>query len=555
MPRDTKAQNHPFQNWREDQLNAIDACIEAKNRKYKYIIIEGPCGSGKSSVAVEILRRFGRGRLLTSQVLLQRQYKTDYNEFEVLEGAGRYTCHMQGPPKILAGRRVSPSSFDQVNFGKVSPNCGSTKWFHRSTATFSRCEECCYLVALNKAVQAPYSILNYHSYYYQNRVRDNLLKGTNLVLDEAHNLNSITTDLYTREFTEFAGFSFPRLSSSDCYRPPYKGVADITNKDYVEQVFSDYEKHLKKRIKVCDNRKSQESYKELDWAKEKLAQVQYHAKYVQKTAFTYTLLEDAWASRLKVKPIDARGLIKNCFYGGNDCIIFMSATIIDKEVFCREVGLDSSKTFHYQMEDVFKSQNHTIRFVPKPQNMQLKSRKVSLEKSVQTIKDILAKHKDEKGIIHAQTHAVCKKLTEAIPDARLTYYKDRDYCLKEHARKSRSVIVSPSMKEGLDLKGTESTFQILVVVPYPMFDLHTINKMKVNGKYYQWATTVAFVQSLGRSVRSESDICTTYLVDSRFFTLINSMENKFSQYLLESLPFDMEKITLGTNQSSSLSCL
>lgn len=528
--------------WREDQKQAIEDCYKAIMRGYKYVILEGPCGTGKSSVAVELLRKLSGGRILTSQVLLQRQYSKDYPEFKVLEGSARYSCHMEGPPKTLVSGPVSEKDFEKLDY-PGTPNCGGVKWFHKPTASFSRCRECPYSEALNEVCMSSFSILNYHNFYYQNKVRDGILEGCNLVLDEAHNLNKITTDLYTREFPELHNYSLPKLTLKDCHRPPKNGTADIVNKDYVEQVFEEYGEKLVEQLTFLKNMKaSKENCKEIESLEEKLSHVHFQKKYVHKNAFTYSVVENKYNFSLVCKPISVKGLANTCFYSRNKAIIFMSATIVDTEVFCREVGVDPSKVFHYRMKDVFPPKNHVIRFNSNPQSMSLKSRKTSMPILLRSIERILDKHSGEKGIIHAQTHGMCREIVSNIKTSRFTYYKNRDYALREHGRKKGSVLVSPSMKEGLDLKGSSSYFQILLVVPYPMFDLHTLNKIKINGKYYQWATTVDFIQSLGRSVRSSSDTCTSYLLDSRFLSLINSMENKFSQYLLDCLPFEGQRL-------------
>lgn len=537
-----KAENHPFPEWRKDQLSAIQSCVGEINKGTKYIILEGPTGSGKSAVAVEILRRINGGRILTSQILLQEQYKGDYEEFELLKGSDRYPCHKEYPPKVLNNMRTPVHQYKWIG---QKDTCGEkAKWRHKPSGQATRCGDCNYTLAVDKTAKAKYSIMNYHTYYYQNKYRQNVFKGTNVVLDEAHNLNNIATSLFTREFREYGGFTFHALNKEDCYQNKnYGPKIDIINKDYVDQVLLDYRKHLENRIKICERRKSSSSHeRELEWALEKKREVEYQIHYVKQPYFTYSLEDRGKHKVLVSKPIDSRRLLGNTFFRDNHTIIFMSATIIDSDIFCKEVGIKPEKVFHYRMKDVFNPSRHLIRFVSEPKNMRLRDREISLKEVLPTIERILSRHEGQKGIIHGQAYSVCSTLAEGLNSRRILFGRDRDRILADHSASKDSVILSPSMKEGLNLIGKESEFQILLVVPYPTFDLHTLNKMKINGKYYQWATAVDFVQSLGRSVRSVEDTCVSYLVDSRFYAHINLMHRNFSRYLQKCLPFDMEKI-------------
>jgi len=538
------ATDHPFKEWREDQTRAITECYKASS-SFKYIILEGPTGSGKSAVAVELLRKLGKGRILTSQVMLQHQYKSDYDEFALLKGASRYKCPAISPPEInyLTHKYIPPSDWRWV--GKTK-NCGeSAKWMSKGNKTFSRCNECNYSVATDKALNSKYSIMNYHSYYYQNRNRDGAFKETNLVLDEAHNLNNIVTGLYTREFKEFAGFTFSELSKEESYKGNNrKEKIDIIDKDYVEQALEDYLIHVENRIKICGLRSSVEAKLELELLKERKPQVEYQLNNVGKNYFTYSLETSDNTKTFISKPIDARLLINNSFYTDNKTIIFMSATILDREVFCKEVGVSPKNVYHYRMKDVFPADNHEIKFIENPVNMQSRSRIDNIQHVTKSIENILKIHRYEKGIIHAQTYDICEKVYKRLGDRRLTYYRNHSKILREHSSKPGSVILTPSMKEGVNLPGDMSKFQVLLIVPYPVFDLHTENKMKINGKFYQWSAAVNFIQSLGRSIRTETDECKSYLVDSRFYTHIHLIKPKLSNYLLECLPLEMEKVNV-----------
>ena len=85
-----------------------------------------------------------------------------------------------------------------------------------------------------------------------------------------------------------------------------------------------------------------------------------------------------------------------------------------------------------------------------------------------------------------------------------------------------TVLLSPSMTEGVDLKGDLSKFQVICKVPYPYLGDPIVKKrMNKNKGWYGLQTAKSIVQSCGRSVRSSKDTAVTYILDSdwdRFYT-------------------------------------
>jgi Rad3-related DNA helicase len=101
--------------------------------------------------------------------------------------------------------------------------------------------------------------------------------------------------------------------------------------------------------------------------------------------------------------------------------------------------------------------------------------------------------------------------------------ENRDAILAEHVKSSEpTVLVSPSMTEGVDLKGDLSRFQIVCKVPYPSLGDKLVRKRMNKWKWwYPLQTAKTIIQAIGRSVRSSEDYAITYILDSdweRFFS-------------------------------------
>jgi ATP-dependent DNA helicase DinG len=95
---------------------------------------------------------------------------------------------------------------------------------------------------------------------------------------------------------------------------------------------------------------------------------------------------------------------------------------------------------------------------------------------------------------------------------------ERDVVIKEHRESPKpTVLISPSLHAGLDLKDNLSRFQVITKVPYPnTADRWTAAKRNNNEEWYYLQTALKLVQAYGRSVRSKEDWAKTYILDAAF---------------------------------------
>ena len=142
----------------------------------------------------------------------------------------------------------------------------------------------------------------------------------------------------------------------------------------------------------------------------------------------------------------------------------------------------------------------------------------TLPRLAQAVQMILDAHPNEKGIIHAHSYKVANFIMSNVRSRRLVTHdsSNRDEVLKQHMNSSEpKVLVSPSMQEGVDLKGDLSRFQVLCKVPYPYLGDKLIKKRMHKWKWwYDYETAKTIVQSVGRSIRTEEDFAVTYILDA-----------------------------------------
>ena len=181
------------------------------------------------------------------------------------------------------------------------------------------------------------------------------------------------------------------------------------------------------------------------------------------------------------------------------------------------------------MPSPFPTKNRPILHVPMGK-MTAKEIEKTLPILAEAIEKILDQHKGEKGIIHTHSYKISKAIQSRVKSNRLLFptASDRDDILKKHmSSKKPTVLVSPSMTEGVDLQGDASRFQVLCKVPYPYLGDKLVKKRMNKWKWwYPFQTTKTIIQSIGRSVRAIDDKAVTYILDSdwsRFYGMNRSL--------------------------------
>jgi len=230
------------------------------------------------------------------------------------------------------------------------------------------------------------------------------------------------------------------------------------------------------------------------------------------------------SKKIEFKPVCVAPHSNDILFKNGEKILLMSATILDYKGFCETLGISLEDSAFISIPSPFPIENKPIIFsgIGKMSSSNIDS---TLPKMSKAIKAILEQHKDEKGIIHCHSYKVAHYLKKNIKSNRLLIHgsDNRDEILKKHINSKRpTVLLSPSMTEGVDLKGDISRFQVLCKVPYPYLGDKLIKKKMNKWKWwYPLQTAKTIVQSVGRSVRSVEDHAVTYILDSdwiRFYS-------------------------------------
>ena len=105
--------------------------------------------------------------------------------------------------------------------------------------------------------------------------------------------------------------------------------------------------------------------------------------------------------------------------------------------------------------------------------------------------------------------------------------------LKDHINSENpTVLISPSMMEGVDLSDNLSRFQIICKVPFPYLGDEVVKKrLEKNETWYSYATAKSLIQSLGRSIRNENDFAISYILDSDWTNFFNKNKRMFEGHI------------------------
>ena len=238
-------------------------------------------------------------------------------------------------------------------------------------------------------------------------------------------------------------------------------------------------------------------------------------------------------TRVELKPLDISyycgGIFSKC-----DKTLMMSATILDKDAFCTSTGLAPETVKFIRVGSDFPIWNRPIYPLNIAPLNYSQLQQDNVQKAIARVIDtIMTRHSLEKGIIHITSYKQLNFIRENISQdnrCRLletNHEVERDEVITEHVNSTKpTVLISPSLHLGLDLKDDLSRFQVITKVPYPSLGDRWIDeKRKRSGQWYIWQTALKLVQGYGRSIRSNEDWAVTYVLDGMFESFVNRNKN------------------------------
>ena len=517
----TTAPSFPYPAFRPGQREAIDAVRDAFSSGRRFVVLEAPTGSGKSAIAVALAREAGSAFLLTAQKLLQDQYVDDFPDLALMKGRANYDClvvpttHAAAAP-CLAGR------------------------------TYPACEACPYFRAKDVAIAADRTVMNYAYYLAELNHAGGFGPRDLLVLDEAHGVEGSLMQFVEVRMTDAdlarVGLDRRLPQGSDAFGL-IDGVLDLVDPLRARS------RDLAARLESLPSTTSAavEVLRAKRWIDGTVARLELLEASRDDGDADWVVDEgrDPHGRRLAFRPVDVAAFAEPFLFRYGRRVLMMSATILDADTYVRSLGLHPDDVEVVRAPSHFPPQRRPVLLRPAARLTRHRLN-AELPKLVDAVAELMRDHPHEKGVVHAHSYRIARAIVEGLPEAlrrRIRTHAaagDRDAALAEHvASPEPTVLLTPSMTEGIDLAGDLARWQAICKIPYPYLgDPQVAARREQDPAWYAWRTCLTIVQAYGRTVRSADDHAVTYLLDADFPAFLRREAERLPGWFREALDSD-----------------
>jgi len=510
-------------------------------QKHKFIICSAPTGSGKSLIAKTIATALAKPPSSDFKSFIE-----SYDAFKQ-DFSGTYTYEdecLQTPPFGAFTLTITKSLQDQyfqllpstdIVKGKSNYICNIDDNF---TVDLAPCtfvsklkDECCskngclYYNARNKALLSEFAVLNYKMFF---SLPGHVKRKNVIICDEASELE----EELVRQFS--ADISYNQLEQCEIQ---------------IKKLLTDNHKHVLIWVSNLIEKINLRLQHFTDLGSKNLTLLTKHDRskynYLLNLQKSLTTINSLWSqceyvvdydvSKVSLTPLHAAPLTKHIFNYA-DKIILMSATIVDHKHFAKSLGIkdycfiEGFSNFDPSKSPIYISNQYKLNY---------KNLKNNLPKICNQIESILSHHQKEKGIIHTHTQEITNYIQTKLGKNSRLLFRDtstpNEIILKEHYETDEpTVLVSPSLAFGIDLKDDLARFQIIVKLPFlPLSSKRIKLLVERDQDWYTNKMLSAVVQATGRATRSKTDHSKTYILDSTLIQIIKNTRNKLPKHFIE----------------------
>lgn len=518
-----------------EQSQVLDQLTHAFE-KHKFVICCAPTGSGKSFISKTIANAslkptsefvrliesydafkteagsyiyedeclaepaFGAAALtITKQ--LQDQYQQLFQDTKVIKGKSNYMCAIDSNFSV----DVAPCTY----MPKLKQDC----W---------RNNACPYYTARNQALTNKFAAFNYSMYM---ALPHHVKRKQYLICDEAAELEDELVKHFSVEVN---------AKTLKFLLPKFNNFVDVDNAIKVKQYLGELSTLLHE---LCEELKSKVAKKASAIEISKLQQARNLKEQINTAVENWCNAEyicEKTKTGIIVQPLKVDKL-SNALFRNADKVLLMSATIIDPENYAKSLGItdyeyielpsafDASKAPIYCMSKYKMNRDNWLKLMPTFK---------------QIIDQICEQHKDHKGIIHTHNMDITNYMRENLKGNRFLFREDgvdNQSILDMHMQSPyNTVLVSPSMTHGVDLKDDLARFQVIVKAPFlPLNSKRIMKLFKADAQWYANKMLTTVIQASGRGVRTKDDHCATYILDGCIVSSILDNANKMPKYFLK----------------------
>ena len=511
-------ESFPAPSYRGNQKDTLQRIRDAFAAGNRVVLVRAPTGSGKSLLARAVA---GAARTVdeaepaqptgayytTPQVSQLDDVEADplLSDLQVIRGKRNYTC-------ILPGEEETP--VDRAPCARERGYDCSVK--HRCPYFSDRA------IAANRSVAAM-------TLAYFMRTAGSELFGTRdvVVIDEAHGLAEwaetyATIDLTPRTVPVWDEMTVPDVAAAE---NPLRHTVQFADG------LSDACTAEKDRLLRADELTAAEAARR-DRLQELTAELRYFARDARDPESPTTWVvdqENGAGGAISITPMNPERHLQHTVWDRGERFALLSATILDRESFCRQVGLDPGNTALVDVPHTFPLENRPL-YDATCGPMTYEERDETVPAVADLLVSLLAHHPEEKGIVHAHSYSIQARLADRLADhgvgprVRTHGRDDRDKALAAWLETDDpDLFLSVKMEEALDLEGDLARWQVVCKAPYRSTSDSRVERRLAEGmwSWYHRDALRTVIQACGRVVRAPDDHGATYLSDSTLLDLFD----------------------------------
>ncbi|WP_128477074.1 helicase C-terminal domain-containing protein [Halorussus pelagicus] len=528
MNADRIIEEFPAPSYRGNQRSALSDIADAFDDGNDVVLVRAPTGSGKSLLARAIAGCARRpddaapsdatGAYYTTPQVSQLDDVAEddlLDDLKIIRGKRNYSC-------ILPGETDTP--VDRAPCAREKGYDCSVK--HRCPYFSDRA------IASNREIAAMTL-----AYFMRTAGSEVFRKRDCVVIDEAHGLAEwaemyAAIDLNPRTVPIWDDLKVPEMTDVDRAVEYADRLQNRCRREKDELVAQqELDPH-----EAAERDRLQELIGELDWFVE---------DYRNSDSATTWVVDqpDGGGSGVTIKPMNPERYLSHTVWERGNKFALLSATILNKQAFCRQVGLDPENVALVDVGHTFPVENRPLYDVTQGK-MTYEHREDTLPDIARTVVRVMQAHRGEKGIVHAHSYAIQERLADrlaefGVGDRIRTHDKDdRDAQLDSwKATDGEEVFLSVKMEEALDLKDDLARWQVVCKAPFlNTRDSRVAHRLQEGQWAWYYRTALrTVIQACGRVVRSPDDYGATYLADSSLLQVFDRAETDTPDWFREQI--------------------
>lgn len=553
-----KLEFRPYQ--KEVILDIIKTYLEGEKDTY---LLQAPTGSGKSVIGIIVshyLQDNGHsGYILASDLSLHAQYLDDFLKYELswgnIKGVDNYTCH--------------------VNHQKFSlGDCKNKNMSYEAAENLPCFQFCGYLTSRKKAIAAKVTLLTYAYALIQRNYVEAKMQASGrgvpfprrdfVICDEGHKILEIVQnhfspkvgwDIYKKavkliEFIKTNKLPMPRSPSFELQNV-IRDILIEEDRDKLHKLLYELQgrlvdilgaaesiaEHSKKRFKEEVPREWLSALGLKDYLKDVHCKVEDYNLIIHKVGTDKLIKNPQDADNITFNCLEENYMMNKHFHSKLGFKLIMTATMGDPKTFARSIGLKNARyqkipsTFNYEKSPIYYYTGRKLSFAEKEKN---------LPWATETVGKIINEETGNSGIIHTGSYEFTQRLYKSLTpqqQKRVILYEGsamKETAIRDFYSQEGSILMGPSLLEGLNLTEDRSRFQIFFKIPYPsLHNRYIAEKLKHTPEWYDWQTQVLILQGAGRSIRTPEDYARTYIIDGCFSILLKKNRQGFPKEFLD----------------------